>query len=93
MARGLLFYGTLKRVKVCIKAGTNGNLFRLFFGAIEDFGFDYELWNWKGQRELMNYNAREGKKLLNSRETLSKNVSKKWNQIFSPDFKLKWQDV
>jgi len=41
----------------------------------------------------MNYNAREGKKLLNSRETLSRNVSEKWNQIFSPNFKLKWQDV
>jgi hypothetical protein len=39
--------------------------------------------------ELMNYNAREGKKLFNSRETPSRNVSKKWNQIFSPDFKLK----
>jgi len=45
MARGLLFYGTLKRVKLCIQARTNGNLFRLFFGAIEDFGFDSGLWN------------------------------------------------
>ncbi len=79
MARGLLFFGTLKRVKICIKARTNGNLFRLFFGVIKDLGFDLGLWNWKGQRELMNYNAREGKKLLNPREILSKNVSEKWN--------------
>ncbi len=28
MAKGLLFYGTLKKVRVCIKAGTNGSLFR-----------------------------------------------------------------
>jgi hypothetical protein len=28
MARGLLFFGTLKRVKVCIKPRTNDNLFR-----------------------------------------------------------------
>lgn len=41
----------------------------------------------------MNYNVREGKKLFNSRETPSRNVSKKWNQIFSTDFKLKWQHV
>lgn len=65
---------------------------QICFGAIEDFGFDFGLWNWKGQKELMNYNAREGKKLFNSRD-LSRNVSKKWSQIFSPDFKLKWQDV
>ncbi len=30
MARGLLFFGTLKRVKVCIKTRTNDNLFRVF---------------------------------------------------------------
>jgi hypothetical protein len=41
----------------------------------------------------MNYNVREGKELLNSKETLSRNVFEKWNQIFSPNFKLKWQDV
>jgi hypothetical protein len=41
----------------------------------------------------MSYNAREGKKLLNPKETLSRNVSEKWNQILSPNFKLKWQDV
>jgi hypothetical protein len=28
MARGLLFYGTLKRVKVYIKVATNDSLFR-----------------------------------------------------------------
>jgi len=39
----------------------------------------------------MSYNAREGKKLLNPNETLSKNVSEKWNQVLSPNFKLKWQ--
>jgi hypothetical protein len=38
------------------------------FGAIEDFGFDFGLWNWKGQKELMNYNATKGKKLFNSRD-------------------------
>ncbi len=79
MARGLLFFGTLKKVRICIKAKTNGNLFILFFSVSEDIGFDLGLWNCKGQRELMNYNAREGKKLLNPRETLSKNVREKWN--------------
>jgi hypothetical protein len=37
----------------------------------------------------MNYNAREGKELLNPKETLSRNVSEKWNQVLSPNFKLK----
>jgi hypothetical protein len=46
--RGLLFFGTLKSVRVCIKAETNGSLVRLFFGAIEDLAFDPSLWNWKG---------------------------------------------
>jgi len=77
MVRGLLFSSTLKKVKVCIKVGTNGGLFRLFFGAIEGLGFDPGLWNWKGNRELMNNNARKGKKLFNLRETFSRNVSKK----------------
>jgi len=79
----------LKKVRVCIKARTNGSLFGLFFGAIEDLGFDHGLWNWKGQRELMNYNAMEGQKLLNLREILSRNVFEKWNQVLSPYFKLK----
>ncbi len=57
--------------------GTNGNLFILFFGAIEGLGFGLGLWNWKGKRELINYNVREGKKLFNLRETFSRNVSKK----------------
>ncbi len=78
MARGLLFFGTLKRV-ICIKAITNDSFFKLFFGVRENLGFDLGLWNWKGQRELMSYNVREGKKLLNPKETLSKNVFKKWN--------------
>ncbi len=47
MARDLLFSGTLKTVRVCIKAGTNGSLVKLFSGAIEDVGFDPSLWNWK----------------------------------------------
>jgi hypothetical protein len=47
VVRGLLFFGTLKRVRVCIKARTNDNLIKLFFGAIEDLGFDLSLWNWK----------------------------------------------
>jgi hypothetical protein len=45
MVRGLLFYGTLKKVRIHIRIGTNGNLFRLFVGAIEDFSFDFGLWN------------------------------------------------
>jgi hypothetical protein len=45
MARGLLFFGTLERVRVCIKAKTNEKLFRLVFGAIKDLGFDLGLWN------------------------------------------------
>jgi len=68
-------------------------LFRLFFGAIEDLGFDPSLWNWKRQRELMSYNAREGRKLLNPRKPLSRNLSKKWNQVLSPNFELKWRDI
>jgi hypothetical protein len=68
MVRGLLFSGTLKRVKVCMNVGTNANLFRLFFGAIEGLGFDPGLWNWKVKRELINYDAREGKKLFNLKE-------------------------
>ncbi len=60
-----------------MNVGTNGSLFRLFFGAIEGLGFDPSLWNWKGKRELINYNVREGKKLFNLKETFSKNVSKK----------------
>jgi hypothetical protein len=48
MARGLLFFGTLKRFTTYIKAGTNDSLFKLFVGAIEDLGFDLGLWNWKG---------------------------------------------
>jgi len=52
-------------------------------------GFDHGLWNWKGWRELMNYNVREGQKLLHPKEILSRNVSKKWNQVFSPNLKLK----
>jgi hypothetical protein len=65
MVRGLLFSCTLKKVKVCIKLGTNGSLFGLFFGVIEDLSFDHGFWNWKGQRELMTYNVREGQKLFN----------------------------
>jgi hypothetical protein len=87
MARGLLFFGTLKRVRVCIKVGTNDSLFRLFFGAIEDLGFDSSLWNWKRQRELMSYNAREGRKLLNlrnlSQEICPKNGTKSFHQTSS----------
>jgi hypothetical protein len=64
-------------VKICIKARTNGILFRLFFGTIEGLGFDRGLWNWKGKRELMNYNTREGKKLFNLRDFFSKNVFEK----------------
>jgi hypothetical protein len=77
MVRGLLFSSTLKKVKICMNIGTNGNLFILFFGAIEGLGFGLGLWNWKGKRELINYNVREGKKLFNLRETFSRNVSKK----------------
>jgi hypothetical protein len=73
----LLFSGTLRRVKVCMNVGTNGSLFRLFFSAIEGLGFDFGLWNWKGKTELINYNAREGKKLFNLKEFFSRNVSKK----------------
>jgi hypothetical protein len=50
MVRGSLFFGTLKRVRVCIKARTNDSLLKLFFGAIEDLGFDPSLWNWKGAK-------------------------------------------
>jgi hypothetical protein len=77
MARGLLFSGILKIVKVCIKVGTNGSLFRLIFNAIEGLGFDLGLWNWKGKRDLMNSNAREGKKLFTLREIFSRNVFEK----------------
>jgi hypothetical protein len=45
MARGLLFFGTLERVRVCIKAETNDNLFKLVFGVTKDLGFDLDLWN------------------------------------------------
>jgi hypothetical protein len=31
--------------------------------------------------------------LFNPRETLSRNLSEKWNQVLSPNFKLKWWDV
>jgi hypothetical protein len=45
--------------------------------AIQGLGFDLGLWNCKGKRELINYNAREGKKLFSLREFFSRNVSKK----------------
>ncbi len=86
MARGLLFFGTLKRVRVCIKAGTNDSLFRLFFGAIEDLGFDPSLWNWKRQRELMSYNAREGRKFTQPKGTSLKKFVQKMEP--SPFIKL-----
>jgi hypothetical protein len=35
MARGLLFFGILKRVKVCIKVGTNDSLFRIFLVSLK----------------------------------------------------------
>ncbi len=89
MVKGLLNFCTLKKVRVCIKTKTNGNLFGLFFGVIEDLGFDHGLWNWNGWRELMSYNAREGQKLLHPKEILSRNVFEKWNQVLSPNFKLK----
>jgi hypothetical protein len=61
-----------------MNVGTNANLFRLFFGAIEGLGFDLGLWNWKGKKELINYNAKEGKpKGFNLKEFFSTNVSKK----------------
>jgi hypothetical protein len=89
MVKGLLFSCISKKVRICIKAKTNGSLFGLFYGVIEDLGFDHGLWNWKGRRELMSYNAREGQKLLHPKEILSTNVSKKWNQVLSPNSKLK----
>jgi hypothetical protein len=89
MVKGLLFPCTSKKVRICIKARTNGSLFGLFYGVIEDLGFDHGLWNWKGWRELMSYNAREGQKLLHPKEILSRNVSEKWNQVLSPNSKLK----
>jgi hypothetical protein len=45
MVRGLLFFGTLETIRVCIKAKTNNNLFKLVFGVTKDLGFDLRLWN------------------------------------------------
>jgi hypothetical protein len=45
MIRGLLFFGTLETIRVCIKAKTNNNFFKLVFGVTKDLGFDPRLWN------------------------------------------------
>jgi hypothetical protein len=81
------FIDILKRVWVCAKLGFHGMTFMLFYGAyvLKVYAMVGEwLWIW-----LMEYSAKQRRKVLNPKKTFICNIFEKWRHVLPSNFQLK----